>query len=105
MDVWYMEGVWPLVGAMGHRGGVVRKPATFCLHMIIFNDASITCLTCVCVCVCVLYPHGGIVNLLPPASTQCSVGAMCVPIELLSAYFNLPPSSVCVCVCVCVQHM
>ena len=41
-------------------------------------------------------PHRAIVSLLPPpASNQCGVGAVCVPIELLSAYFLLlPPISV-----------
>ena len=40
--------------------------------------------------------HRAIVSLLPPpASNQCGVGAVCVPIELLSAYFLLlPPPSV-----------
>ena len=44
-------------------------------------------------CVCT---NKAIVSLLPPpASTQCGVGAVCVPIELLSAYFLLlPPISV-----------
>ena len=35
-------------------------------------------------------PHRAIVNPLHPASTQCGVGPVCVPIELLSTYFNLP---------------
>ena len=39
-------------------------------------------------------PHRAIVNLLRPASTQCGVGPVCVPIELLSTYFNLPQPSV-----------
>ena len=45
---------------------------------------------------CSVCPHIAIVSLLPlPASNQCGVGAECVPIELLSAYFLfLPPISV-----------
>ena len=35
-------------------------------------------------------PHRATVNLLQPASTQCAVGPVCVPIEILSTYFNLP---------------
>ena len=45
-------------------------------------------------------PHGAIVNLLQPASTQCGVGPVCVPIELLSTYFNLPQPSVVLVQCV-----
>ena len=35
-----------------------------------------------------------------PASTQCGVGPVCVPIELLSTYFNLPQPSVVLVQCV-----
>ena len=45
-------------------------------------------------------PHRAIVNLLQPASTQCDVGPMCVPIELLSTYFSLPQPSVLLVQCV-----
>ena len=31
-----------------------------------------------------VYPHRAIVNILQPSSTQCDVGPVCVPIELLS---------------------
>ena len=39
-------------------------------------------------------PYRGIFNLLQPALTQCDVGPVCVLIELLSTYFNLPQPSV-----------
>ena len=45
-------------------------------------------------------PHRAIVNLLQPASTQCDVGPVCVRIELLSTYFNLPQPSVVLVQCV-----
>ena len=45
-------------------------------------------------------PHRAIVNLLQPASTLCDVGPACVPIELLSTYFNLPQPSVMLIQCV-----
>ena len=49
------------------------------------------------VCLCAgdghVMSHGAIVNLLHPASSQCDVGPVCVPIELLSTYFNLPQSN------------
>ena len=48
---------------------------------------------------CVLIERA-IVNLLQPASTQCGVGPVCVPIELLSTYFNLPQPSVMLIQCV-----
>ena len=48
-------------------------------------------------------PHRAIVNLFQPASTQCGVGPVCVPMELLSTYFNLPQSSVELVQCVSTQ--
>ena len=45
-------------------------------------------------------PHRVIFNLPQPASTQCGVGPMCVPIELVSTYFNLPQPSVVLVQCV-----
>ena len=48
-------------------------------------------------------PHRAIVNLLQPALIQCGVGPVCVPIELLSTYFNLPQPSVVLVQCVFLQ--
>ena len=48
-------------------------------------------------------PYKAIVDLLQPASTQCDVGPACVPIELLSTYFNLPQPSVMLVQCVSPQ--
>ena len=45
-------------------------------------------------------PHRAIGNLFQPASTQCGVGPVCVPIGLLSTYFNLPQPSVVLVQCV-----
>ena len=45
-------------------------------------------------------PRRAIVNLLQPASAQCGVGPVCVPVELLSTYFNLPQPSVVLVQCV-----
>ena len=45
-------------------------------------------------------PHRAIANLLQPASAQCDVGPVCVPIELLPTYFNLPQLSVVLVQCV-----
>ena len=45
-------------------------------------------------------PHGAIVNILQCAPTQCDVGPVCVSIELLTPYFNLPQSSVVLVQCV-----
>ena len=56
------------------------QPTSTCLN-------PVWCWSSVC-------PHGAIVNLLQPASTQCGVGPVCVPMELLSTYFNLPQPSV-----------
>ena len=53
-----------------------------------------------CWCWSSVCPHRAIVNLLQPASTQCGVGPVCVPIELLSTYFNLPQPSVVLVQCV-----
>ena len=48
-------------------------------------------------CVC---PHGAVIKLLQPASTQYGVGPVCVPMELLSTYFNLPQPSMVLVQCV-----
>ena len=40
-------------------------------------------------------PHRAIFQPTSTASTQCDVGPVCVPIELLSTYFNLPPPTQC----------
>ena len=50
------------------------QPTSTCLN-------PVWCWSSVC-------PHRAIVNLLQPASTQCDVGPVCVPIELLSTYSN-----------------
>ena len=54
-------------------------------------------------CWCSVCPHRATVNLLQLASTQCGVGPVCVPIELLSTYFNLPQPSVVLVQCVSPQ--
>ena len=56
------------------------QPTSTCLY-------PVWCWSSVC-------SHRAIVNLLQPASTQCGVGPVCVPIELLSTYFNLSQPSV-----------
>ena len=62
------------------------QPTSTCLN-------PVWCWSSVC-------PYRAIVNLLQPASTQCGVGPVCVPIELLSTYFNLPQPSVVLVQCV-----
>ena len=42
-------------------------------------------------CVCLDgYVHDSMGAMVQPASGQCDVGPVCVPIELVSTYFNLP---------------
>ena len=43
------------------------------------------------------------VNVLQPASTQCDVDPVCVSIELLSTYFNMPQPSVMLIQCVPIE--
>ena len=62
------------------------QPTSTCLN-------PVWCWSSVC-------PHRAIVDLLQPASTQCGVGPVCVPIQLLSTYFNLPQPSVVLVQCV-----
>ena len=61
---------------------------------------KLSLLTHLQVCWSSVCPHRAIVNLLQPPSTQCGVGPVCVPIELLSTYFNLPQPSVVLVQCV-----
>ena len=64
-----------------------------CVSPLSYCQPTSTCLSPVW-CWSSVCPHRATLNLLQPASTQCGVGPVSVPMELFSTYFNLPQPSV-----------